>query len=61
MTAPSAPWSAREPISTSTLGAAAQSTEANVKPAAPMRSIRLRPNMSPSRPPVSSPTAMASV
>ena len=61
MTAPRAPWSAREPISSSALGAAAQNTEAIVKPAAPISSIRLRPNRSPSRPPVSRPTAIASV
>ena len=61
MTAPTAPWSAREPMRNSADGAAAHSTEAIVKPPAPIRSIRLRPNMSPSRPPVSRPTAMASV
>jgi hypothetical protein len=48
-------------MSASTEGAAAAATDAAVKPAAPISSIRLRPNMSPSRPPVSSITAIASV
>jgi hypothetical protein len=61
MTAPRAPWSAREPISSSAVGAAAHRSDAIVKPPAPISSIRRRPNMSPSRPPVSRPTAIASV
>ena len=41
--------------------ATAHSSDAATKPATPISSIRRRPNMSPSRPPVSSPTAIARV
>ena len=61
MTAPSPPCSARKAMSASVDGAIAHATDASVKPAAPKSSMRLRPNMSPRRPPVSSITAMASV
>jgi hypothetical protein len=61
MTAPTAPCSARQAISACTDGAAAHATDASVNPAAPTSRTRLRPNMSPSRPPVSSMTAIASV
>jgi hypothetical protein len=44
-------------ISSATVGAAAQLIEAIVKPPTPTISIRLRPKMSPRRPPASSATA----
>ena len=49
--APNAPWIAREPISISGDCATAHATDAAVKPPIPTSSIRLRPKMSPSRPP----------
>ena len=44
-------------ISVSGVGASPQSADAAVKPARPSRNSRRRPKMSPSRPPVTSPTA----
>ncbi len=55
------PCSTRAPTSVSAVGASAHSAEAAVKPAVPARNIRRRPRMSPSRPPVTSVTAHASV
>lgn len=51
------PWSARATTSNSVLGAAAHIADARTKPLTPRRNIRLRPKMSPSRPPVISRTA----
>ena len=59
MIAPSSPWAARAPISSPALCAAAHAADASTNPAIPVSSTRRRPKMSPSRPPVSSPTAMA--
>ena len=59
--APNTPCSTRDPISMSGDCATAHDSEASVKPPIPTSSIRLRPKMSPSRPPVSSSTARASV
>jgi len=56
-----APWAARAAISSPGLAAAAHAAEATTNPAMPVSSIRLRPKRSPSRPPVSRPTAIASV
>lgn len=50
--APPAPWRARAAISTSRLGASAQSSDATLNQATPMRKIRRRPKMSPSDPPI---------
>ena len=61
MTAPTAPWTMRKAISAPVLGAAAAATDATANPATPTSSIRLRPNRSPSRPPMRSITAIASV
>ena len=61
ITAPSAPCRIRLAISISGDWANAHATELSVNPAAPSRNIRLRPTMSPSRPPVISMTANASV
>ena len=61
MTAPTPPWIARKAMSAPADGASAHAIDASVKPAAPINSIRLRPNMSPRRPPVSSMTAIARV
>jgi hypothetical protein len=60
MTAPIRPWRTREPISISGLCARPHRAEARVKPAMPIMNRRLRPKMSPSRPPVISVTAKAS-
>jgi hypothetical protein len=60
MIAPMTPWKIREPISMAGLWARPQSAEATVKPAMPSMNMRLRPKMSPSRPPVISVTANAS-
>ena len=59
MSAPRAPCAARAAMSSPALPAAAHSAEAATNPAIPISSIRRRPNRSPSRPPVSSPAAMA--
>ena len=61
MAAARAPCSTRAPMSISGLHAIAHSAEAAMKPPTPIRNIRLRPTMSPSRPPVMSSTAKASV
>jgi hypothetical protein len=61
ITGPEAALQTRAPIKVSGLGASAQSSEALVKPPIPTSSIRRRPKRSPSRPPVSSSTASASV
>jgi hypothetical protein len=61
ITAPDAPCSSRATISISGDTAVAQASEVSVKPAIPASSTRLRPNMSPSRPPVSSAIAIARV
>lgn len=60
-TAAESPCNTREPISASGDHANAHSVEDTTKPMMPVMSIRLRPNMSPSRPPVINPTAIASV
>ncbi len=59
--APNAPCSARVTIRTPGEGAAAQAADIAVKPAEPIRNRRRRPKMSPSRAPVTSSTAKASV
>jgi hypothetical protein len=60
MIAPISPWSTRDPISMPGLWASPQRAEASVNPAMPMMNRRLRPKMSPRRPPVISMTAKAS-
>jgi hypothetical protein len=60
MIAPISPCSTREPISMPGLWASPQRAEASVNPAMPMMNSRLRPKMSPRRPPVISMTAKAS-
>ena len=55
------PWAARAPTSTSPDQANEQNAEDSTKPTSPSSSIRLRPNMSPSRAPAISPTANARV
>jgi hypothetical protein len=60
ISAPSSPWSSRKAISVPLVGATAHSTEETVNPATPARKVRRRPNRSPSRPPVISPTESAS-
>ena len=57
MIAPIAPWATRQPISMPGLVAAPHSADMIVKPATPIRNSRLRPNVSPSRPPVISTSA----
>jgi len=52
------PWTTRAATSTDASGAAAHATEVMTKTAIPMVNIRRRPNMSPSRPPVTSRTAV---
>ena len=59
MTAPSRPAAARAAMSLPAVPAAAHAADAATNPAIPVSSIRRRPKMSPSRPPVNSPTAMA--
>lgn len=54
------PWRMREATSISGLAARPHSAEATVKPPMPTRKTRLRPWMSPSRPPVIRPAAKAS-
>jgi len=61
ISAPTSPWPARAAISSPGLVAAAHAADATTNPATPVSSIRLRPNRSPSLPPVSRPTAIASV
>ena len=46
------PWTILATISTSGLGARPQQAEARVKPPRPSMKVRLRPQLSPSRPPV---------
>ncbi len=58
--APISPWTTREPTSIPGLCAKPHSAEAAVKPVTPIRNRRLRPKMSPSRPPVISTAANAS-
>ena len=55
-----APWRMREATSISGFAAKPQRAEARVKPPMPTRKSRLRPWMSPSRPPVTRPAAKAS-
>ena len=55
------PWAARAPTSTSPDQANEQNAEDSTKPTSPSSSIRLRPNMSPSRAPAIRPTASARV
>jgi hypothetical protein len=61
ITAPKSPCTTRAMTSVSIVGVAAHTTDAATNPTMPIISIRFRPNMSPSRPPVSSPTARARV
>ena len=61
MIAAKRPCTTRATIRLSGDQATAHRSEAVMKPTIPMSRIRRRPNMSPSRPPVSSPTASASV
>ena len=61
ITAPTAPWKMRKAIRAPTVGAAAAATDAIANPVTPKSSIRVRPNRSPSRPPIRSITAIASV
>ena len=58
--APPAPWITRPRISTFGSPASAASTEPPVNAARPMRNTRLRPNMSPNRPRVTTRTVTAS-
>lgn len=58
--APASPCSARPAISTSTLGARAQTTEVTPKPTRPAMNMRRRPNWSPSEPPTNSSETSAS-
>ena len=58
---PRAPGATRPAISDSDDQATEQSTDDATNPTSPVISIRLRPKASPSRPPASSPTAMARV
>ena len=60
MIAPISPWRTREAISMSGVWASPQRAEARVNPAMPIMNRRLRPKMSPRRPPVISMTAKAS-
>ena len=60
ISAANAPWTRRKAISISVDCAAPHSAEAMVKPATPSRKSLRRPKMSPSRPPVTSPTANVS-
>ncbi len=55
------PCTTRAAISEPGDQATAHAAEATTNPVRPIMSIRLRPNMSPSRPPAIRPTAMASV
>ena len=61
ITAAARPCATRPATSTSPDQATEQSTDDATNPTSPAISIRLRPNASPSRPPASSPTAMARV
>ena len=61
MNAAPMPWMAREATSQVSLGARPIVAEASAKTTTPNRNIRLRPKMSPSRPPVMSRTAKVSV
>ena len=54
------PWTTRATSRTPMVGARQASNEPTVKPTTPMTNIRLRPTMSPSRPPVIISTANAS-
>ena len=47
-----APWTSRAAIRNANVGASPQASEAAVKASTPMRNIRRRPKMSPSRAPV---------
>ena len=58
--APNAPWQRRAVISMAGLADRPQATDASVKPAMPMRNRRRCPYLSPSRPPTTSSTPMAS-
>jgi len=49
--APEMPWSARAAISTSMVGATAQSTDVTAKPLTPTTKTRRSPKRSPSEPP----------
>ena len=61
ISAPNAPCSTRNAISTPIVGATAHAAENSVKPAEPIRNSRRRPKMSPSRAPAIRNTANASV
>ena len=61
ITAAASPWRTRPAISDSDDQATEHSTDDATNPTSPVISIRLRPKASPSRPPASSPTAMARV
>ena len=61
ITAPKMPWTPRNAMSISGDCETAHSSEPAVNPSAPMMNILRRPTMSPSRPPVIRPTAMARV
>src|SRR5208283_5003760 len=58
--APKAPWSNRPATMTAALGARPHTSEASVNPAMPTRKMRRWPYLSPSRPPMTSSTPMAS-
>ena len=58
--AAAAPWARRKPISISGLCANAHAIDAATKPSEPSTNSRLRPKMSPRRPPAIRPTANAS-
>ncbi len=55
--APIAPWATRQAISMPGVCAAPHSADIRVNPVMPIRNSRLRPNVSPSRPPVISTSA----
>ncbi len=57
ITAAAAPCTTRNAIRSPAVGAAAQAADATMKPKTPITNSRLRPAMSPSRPPVSNSTA----
>ena len=61
MSAANSPCAMRVATSRSPDQAAAAAADESVKPAMPMRNTRRRPNRSPSRPPVTRPTANASM
>ena len=58
--APNAPWTSRATMIEGGSQARPQASEAAVKPARPIRKVRRRPYLSPSRPPVTSSTPRAS-